>query len=110
MMSDSTNKKSVQHIIIANRLTDGVVVYFTGSGWSEKVDLALKSENDNFLIAEANDAVSGENILNIELVKIAADTPEITPTIMREKIRSHGPTINYLPENQITAREDNVSV
>lgn len=79
----------------ANRLTDGTVVYFTGSRWSIEIQDALVSDDNEDLEKKAFENIENENLISVELIKIDANENQLTPITMREKIRSAGPTINY---------------
>lgn len=93
-------RKQSLNIISANRLTDGIVVYFTGLGWSENIENALVSENKDFLILAANQTISNENLIGLELTIVDPEENNIQPKNMREKIRVTGPTVDYLNINK----------
>lgn len=83
-------------MIIANRLTDGLVVFYTdGGGWSvdiaegiviteeadeDRLFKAAKSDEDNCIVIDPN------------LIDVAIDDGSPRPVAIREAIRAFGPT------------------
>lgn len=82
-------------VVSANRLDDGSVVYLTQADtWSVNVDDArviAEKDVDHVqrigLDAEARDEVVASYTVEID------DGDTVTPTRLRERIRSHGPTV-----------------
>lgn len=109
-MSLKSEKKSVLRVITANKLTDGVVVYFTGSKWSENIQLSFVCADENYLVEEATRTIELENLISVELIKVELQGSVICPLSIREKIRSLGPTIKYSEIDQLTRRDHNVSI
>jgi hypothetical protein len=81
-------------VVTANRTTDGVVIYRTDSGWSERIeDAAVVTTADAarvLLDQSAKDAIYaiGPYVAPVEL----DENKKITPGNLREKIRTQGPT------------------
>ena len=83
-------------VVIANRLTDGRVVFLAaGDAWATDVNDARVAESD----AEADDILaSGEKlegeqqVIGVELIDVSVEAGRITPTKPREAIRAAGPT------------------
>jgi len=83
-------------MIIANRLTDGLVVFYTdGGGWS--VDIAegivITDEADEDRLFKA--AKSDEEhciVIDPNLIDVAVEEGSPRPTAIREAIRAFGPT------------------
>ncbi len=90
-----TAKNDIDLVLTANRLEDGIVVYFTGDHWSEKIEDALISKDAESLTDTANEKIQNENFVSVDVIAVERATKNISPVIMREKIRSAGPTINY---------------
>lgn len=87
--------KNVQLILTANRLEDGIVIYFTGEGWSADIEHSLVSWDGDFLINLGEKTIVKENVIGLDTIKIQPDESCIKPMEMREKIRSIGPSIAY---------------
>ncbi|WP_413204120.1 DUF2849 domain-containing protein [Rhodospirillum sp. A1_3_36] len=89
------SKKTVPalHVISANRLTDGVVVYRCGEcTWSEAFSDALvlsgESLEDELVLAKA-DEVSG--VVGV----YSHEVSDGAPAHIRDRIRAEGPTVLY---------------
>lgn len=83
-------------IVTANRLTDGLVVYFDGSGWSERLDsgrVAGDEEEAARLLDNAEAEAAGDAVVGPYLVEIAGRKGVRQPTRLRERIRALGPSI-----------------
>ena len=87
-------------LVTGNRLDDGVVVYLTDSDvWTTQLDCAAHFSKD-----DADDVLQAA-LLRVREVAGAylIDVEERTPAgreRLRETIRSDGPTISYLPNQQ----------
>jgi Protein of unknown function (DUF2849) len=91
----------VQKIISANRLADGIVVYAgRGGAWVEQLSeariFAGKEEADAALSLAQND-VARNLIVEPFLVDVTQDAAGLRPSTLRDSIRAHGPTIDFLP-------------
>jgi Protein of unknown function (DUF2849) len=87
-------------VISANRLADGIVVYAgRGGAWVEHLNGALIlagiEEADAALSLAQND-VARNLIVEPFLVDITQDAAGLRPSTLRDSIRAHGPTIDYL--------------
>jgi len=89
----------MSEVISANRLADGIVVFFAGSGlWSpnlaEAVRFAAKEEADDALkLAKQDEA----NNLIVDPFKVAVKGEGSAETLsLRNEIRAKGPTVDYL--------------
>lgn len=82
--------------IIANRLTDGLVVFFVAAGqWTDDVDSAAWFEHDDAAeqalgLARADEAAC--LVIDPNLIDVAVTGGRIRPTAIREAIRAFGPT------------------
>lgn len=84
-------------MIIANRLTDGLVVFYTADGgWN--VDIARgvviedeATEDRLFSAAKADEA--GCLVVDPNLIDVRVDGGSPRPVAIREAIRAFGPTI-----------------
>ncbi|TVR99791.1 MAG: DUF2849 domain-containing protein [Rhodospirillales bacterium] len=87
-----------KHVITANRLVDGAVVYLTvGGGWSERIaDAAVADgkEAGAVLMAKAEQAVADCLVVAPYLIDVADADGGIRAQRYRERIRSDGPSIH----------------
>lgn len=84
-------------MIIANRLTDGLVVFYTqGGGWS--VDIAdgcvIDDEPDQArMLAAARADEDRCIVIDPNLIDVTVDAGSPRPVAIREAIRAFGPTV-----------------
>jgi hypothetical protein len=84
-------------MIIANRLTDGLVVFLTGDGgWS--VDIADGTVIDDdveeaSLLARAKADETNCLVVDPNLIDVTVDGGSPKPVAIREAIRAFGPTV-----------------
>ena len=97
------------HVISANRLSDGIVVYAGRDGaWAERLDeskvFASQAEAEAGLLRAQNDA---KRNLVVEpcLVEVTEEASELRAVTLRESIRARGPTIEFLPRARAFAYE-----
>lgn len=88
-------------IISANRLSDGIVVYFEGAGsWRENIDLgqilASEAEVEAALGAARIDA-KRNLIVDPFAVEVASGDNGLNALSLRDAIRARGPTIDFTP-------------
>jgi hypothetical protein len=84
-------------MIIANRLNDGLVVFYTaGGGWSldiaEGLVIAAEAEETEILAAAKADETHCK-IIDPNLIDVTVDGGKPRPVAIREAIRAFGPTI-----------------
>jgi sulfite reductase (NADPH) hemoprotein beta-component len=89
------------HIVTANRLGDGAVVYLSGDGnWNRNIDkgMAVGDENAEALLARAQSGVDTQTVIVPYLIEVADDghvrRPNRRPLRQREQIRADGPTVS----------------
>lgn len=92
------------HVISANRLADGVVVYLDPNGsWAQGLSGArifpTKAEAEAAFLAAQEDA-KRNLIVEPCLVEVKKDPAGMRPVTLRETIRAQGPTIDFLPREQ----------
>lgn len=84
-------------MIIANRLTDGVVVFLTASeGWAPAIadGLVIEAEDDQQrYLAMAQDHEARCLVIDPTLIDVVVDAGRPRPTSIREAIRAFGPTV-----------------
>jgi hypothetical protein len=84
-------------VLTANRLSDGVVVYLTGSGtWSEWIEdsrIARDAAASTALLACGLDASDGQVADAPYLIDVAMENGNLRPLRYREQIRASGPSI-----------------
>jgi hypothetical protein len=87
------------HIVIANRLTDGLVVFLGESDrWVDFVDqsrLASSEEEGEQLMETAKRAEANQEVIDANLIEVRKEGASITPVRFREAIRAHGPTVRH---------------
>lgn len=85
--------ETLYQAVTANRLTDGVPIYFTETeGWSTRVADAAASQDGTALLARAASAVSKNEAVGAMLIDVTPDGDAIRPVSLREQIRAFGPT------------------
>ncbi len=86
----------MSQIVIANRLTDGRVVFLAdGESWASDVDdarVAEPGEGAEALLAEAQRLEAQQQVVGAELIDVEVDGGHVRPTKYREAIRAAGPT------------------
>ena len=87
-----------EQILTANRLSDGVVVYFTQSGtWSERIAesrIASDTKASETLLADGTGAIGGQIADPPYLIDVSIDGGDVRPLRYRERIRASGPSIH----------------
>ena len=84
-------------MIVANRLTDGRVVYLAdGARWVESIDAGVLIESDTdraALLEQAEHAVESGAVVDPYLIDVVIADGRRRPTQLRESIRAFGPTV-----------------
>jgi hypothetical protein len=82
-------------MIIANRLVDGVVVFFDAQhGWVEGIDDGLVVDSDAEAMLALAKADEGRClIVDPNLIEVEVDGGRLRPTAIREAIRAFGPSV-----------------
>lgn len=84
-----------RYVISANRLSDGLVVFYTSDGtWSENVDHAVVVDDAQSPELDAASA-QGTEIVGAYAVEAEETDAGLRPVRMRERIRLNGPTIDF---------------
>jgi len=89
------------HIITANRLADGLVVFFTGDGqWREAIAAAELHKDATAVEAALESALAdarANRVVDPYAVEVAvpAAGKDPVPTRLRERIRTNGPTTGH---------------
>jgi hypothetical protein len=83
--------KQILQAITANRLTDGVPVYFTADhGWSTKIaDAAYAADMGASLSRAGTETLS---VVEPSLIEVEIVDGAVQPVGLRERIRAYGPT------------------
>lgn len=98
-MKNRKGAPAPDQVVTANRLGDGVVVFFDcDGGWSEQIARARVVANADgaTLLAEAEAAaaeVVAPYLIDIEAGAVGGETPPV-PLRYRERIRAFGPSIH----------------
>ena len=87
---------SSHRVVTANRLRDGVPVYFArGGGWSPvfaDATVVAEADGEGLLRAAAAFALPGP-VIGPYLIEAEAADGEVRPLSLRERIRAQGPTV-----------------
>ncbi len=89
----------LRHAVTANRLRDGVPVYFGGAGrWSPAIDDAahVAAEAAESLLAEAQAGPLPLPVVAPYLIEARFEGGRLRPVSLREQIRAFGPTLRPL--------------
>lgn len=83
-------------ILTANRLSDGIAVWYADGGWAETVDhadLAHDKAAEDRLEAIGAKAYANNEVVDVNLIDADVVNGMVEPVRLREKIRAAGPTI-----------------
>jgi Protein of unknown function (DUF2849) len=86
-------------VLTANRLKDGIAVWYTGTEWSENIAHAQSvtaAEQEAQLAEIGASAALNNEVVDVNLIEVSLVEGILTATRLREQIRSHGPSINYI--------------
>ena len=91
---------STAQVLTANRLTDGIAVWYDREGkWNEWIGrsvVANTKEEAEALEAIGKKAYANNEVLDVNLVEVEEIEGQIRPLRLRERIRAEGPTIEYM--------------
>ena len=89
----------ISKVLTANRLLDGVCVWLDINGnWSETLDGAFIARHDEAVatLEETGKKAAANNlIVDVALIDVKETENGIWPNRLRERIRSHGPSVAY---------------
>ncbi len=88
----------VKQVVTANRLRDGVPVYYAGrETWTAAINEALPvTEADGeTLLAEAQGGAAPVTVVAPYLIEVTAEPGATRPIGLRETIRAFGPTVDF---------------
>jgi hypothetical protein len=89
---------ALRQVVTANRLRDGVPVYFVGDGhWSLVVAEAqhVAASAAESLLAAAQGGPPPHPVVAPYLIDAVAEDGNLRPLSLRERIRAYGPTVSY---------------
>ena len=90
-------KQQSLEIVLANRLTDGVVIYLDPAGqWQEDLDraaVAADPENRARLQTQADAGVAGQLIAGWEFTEVTLNGGTLEIVKNKQRIQSLGPTV-----------------
>ncbi len=87
-------------IVTANRLSDGLVVYLNGAGWSGRIEDARVASDDaaaDGLLVRAGGPGQTIQVIDPYLIEITREGAVPRPVSNRESIRAQGPTVRTDP-------------
>lgn len=83
-------------VLTANRLTDGIAVWYADGGWADTVDnadIAHDKADEDRLEAIGAAAYADNEVVDVNLIDVSVVDGVVEPVRLREKIRAAGPTI-----------------
>ncbi|TPI75863.1 DUF2849 domain-containing protein [Mesorhizobium sp. B2-8-9] len=83
-------------VLTANRLSDGIAVWYAAGGWAETVghaDIAHDKTAEDRLEAIGAAAAANNEVVDVNIIDVAIVDGLVEPVRLREKIRAAGPTI-----------------
>ncbi|MDX8465058.1 DUF2849 domain-containing protein [Mesorhizobium sp. VK23B] len=83
-------------VLTANRLSDGIAVWYADGGWAETVghaDVAYDKAAEDRLEAIGAAAAANNEVVDVNLIDVTVINGLVEPVRLREKIRAAGPTI-----------------
>ncbi|MBZ9761830.1 DUF2849 domain-containing protein [Mesorhizobium sp. CA14] len=83
-------------VLTANRLSDGIAVWYAAGGWAETVghaDIAYDKTAEDRLEAIGAAAAANNEVVDVNIIDVAIVDGLVEPVRLREKIRAAGPTI-----------------
>jgi hypothetical protein len=83
-------------VLTANRLTDGIAVWYADGGWADAVDhadIARDKAAEDRLEAIGAAAYASNEVVDVNLIDVSVVDGVVEPVRLREKIRAAGPTI-----------------
>ncbi|PBC02180.1 DUF2849 domain-containing protein [Mesorhizobium sp. WSM3860] len=83
-------------VLTANRLSDGIAVWYADGGWAETVghaDIAHDKAAEDRLEAIGAAAAANNEVVDVNLIDVTVINGVVEPVRLREKIRAAGPTI-----------------
>lgn len=94
-------------ILTANRLTDGISVWMSASGeWETSISAGLIARHEEAVEALVGIGVRAQaenRVIDVAVIDVE-DTPEGPRALrLRERIRAHGPSVEYLPADNARA-------
>jgi hypothetical protein len=96
-MAERVEPITMPQVIIANKLTDGFVVFLTSAGdWSNEIAAAAVAEDDAaaaVLLAQGKRAEQNNEVIDPYLIEISVREGKRIPTEYREYIRACGPSV-----------------
>ncbi|NJK88495.1 MAG: DUF2849 domain-containing protein [Myxococcales bacterium] len=83
------------NVITGQRLNDGIVVFWTGDSWVERIDRAQVREGDESLAStvESLKLEHRNSIVDIYAIDVEIGGEAPRPVRFRERLRSVGPTV-----------------
>lgn len=104
--SSAASPGATRRVVTANRLRDGVPIYFAGDGrWSPAIAAAAHVGADaaEVLLAEAQAGAPPHPAIGAYLIEAALVDGTLRPLGLREQIRAFGPTTRGAEKSQETA-------
>lgn len=91
-----SKEKAALQAVTANRLRDGAVVFFTGTGWSTLLTESQTASSEAAaaqLLAAAEIDAKNAIVVGPYLFAVTDKSGELQAVTLRERIRAAGPTV-----------------
>lgn len=82
-------------VLTANRLADGIAVWYSNGGWAETIDhadIAHDKAAEDRLEAIGAKASAANEVVDVNLIDVTVANGTVEAVRLREKIRAAGPT------------------
>lgn len=83
-------------VLTANRLADGIAVWFAGDRWAETVQgaqVAADAQAEARMEQAGKAAYLNNEVVDVNLIDVTVEAGAVVPVRMREQIRAAGPTV-----------------
>jgi hypothetical protein len=87
-------------VLTANRLSDGIAVWFSAKGWTTdiaKAETVNDADGEARLTAIGADAYANNEVIDVNVVDAELADGKLAAVKLRERIRAAGPTVDYTP-------------
>lgn len=85
-------------VLTANRLSDGVTVWYAATDWSlafADAQVARDADAESRLATIGTLAYANNEVVDVNLIDVTMVDGKARPARLRERIRAEGPTIDY---------------
>jgi Protein of unknown function (DUF2849) len=90
-------------VLTANRLSDGIAVWFSAKGWTTDIAQATSAndaDGEARLTAIGADAYANNEVIDVNVIDAELADGKLAAVKLRERIRAAGPTVDYMPRSE----------